>query len=128
MRFVLVNAYVKHFSICVLINLFYFFFLYLLAWLNNQFEGYPQYESQGYSCDLCGKSYGSNKSNVSRHKRYYCPFTVKAPLIYCYVCPFSCRRPDNFRTHMRRMHQIYEWLWSIWTNTLLAKYIVNQRS
>ena len=68
-------------------------------------QGYKTNQRPGYTCcDLCGKVYSNG--GVSRHKRYYCPYTQKAPYIYCYLCPFSSRRPDNFRTHMRTKHRV----------------------
>lgn len=70
-------------------------------------QGYTSSQRIGYTCcDLCGKVYSNG--GVSRHKRYYCPYTQKAPYIYCYLCPFSSRRPDNFRTHMRTKHQVIQ--------------------
>lgn len=70
-------------------------------------QGYKSTQRTGYTCcDLCGKVYSNG--GVSRHKRYYCPYTQKAPYIYCYLCPFSSRRPDNFRTHMRVKHQVIQ--------------------
>lgn len=72
-------------------------------------EGSNRNETNGFACNLCGKLYSTNNSSISRHKRYHCPFSEKSPLIYCYVCSFSSRRPDNFRSHMRRMHHISDW-------------------
>lgn len=76
---------------------------------NSRGKGFKrQMGNNGFACNLCGKVYSSNNGSISRHKRFYCPFTEKSPLIYCYVCPFTSRRPDNFRTHMRKKHHILQ--------------------
>lgn len=54
----------------------------------------------GFTCAYCGKWYGTG-SGLCRHKKYSCPFTDKSPVLYCTLCSYSNRRPDNLKSHMK---------------------------
>lgn len=71
-------------------------------------QGYKSNQRTRYTCcDLCGKVYSNG--GVSRQKKILLPiYTKSATYIYCYLCPFSSRRPDNFRTYMRTKHQAHQ--------------------
>ncbi|KAJ8686828.1 hypothetical protein QAD02_022622 [Eretmocerus hayati] len=53
-------------------------------------------------CSRCGRMYNC-QGNLSRHKRYECG--VEAPRYYCLNCPKRCKRKENMKDHIKRLHK-----------------------
>lgn len=49
----------------------------------------------------CGKSY-KLISSLNKHLKYECNIS---PQYKCQFCEKMCKRPDNLRSHMRRVHK-----------------------
>lgn len=49
----------------------------------------------------CGKSY-KFISSLNKHLKYECNTT---PQFKCQFCEKMCKRPDNLKSHMQRMHK-----------------------
>ena len=59
----------------------------------------------GYTCALCGRSFGSDKSHCKRHIKNVHSKTTTA--MACDFCQKSYKNYDTLKTHQRATHGVY---------------------